>query len=92
VAIFRAAWQRDWQTAKQSNRLTEKLVQRIAPATFGIYLIHLAVLVGLREAMSGDSTNSNFLVNVILGTIVAFGLSYVITLVFQKIPGLRRLV
>jgi len=92
VAIFRAAWQQDRQTGKQSNRRVEKLTHRIAPATFGIYLIHLAVLVGLREATSGHSTSSHFLVNVVPGTIIAFGLSYAITWVLQKTPGLKRLV
>ena len=32
--------------------MTVRLSHRIAPATFGIYLVHVAVLIGLREAMS----------------------------------------
>ncbi len=63
----------------------------IAPATFGIYLIHVAVLIGLREAMAGQDNHSPFLVNVIVGTALAFGLSYGITLLMQKVPGLKRL-
>jgi len=84
VAIFRAAW--------QTNRPTTKLSARLAPATFGIYLVHVAVLIGLREAMRGQDESSPFLVNVIVGTVVALGLSYAITLLMQKTPLLRRLV
>jgi len=84
VAIFRAA--------SQTNRPTTKLSARLAPATFGIYLVHVAVLIGLREAMRGQDESSPFLVNVIVGTVVALGLSYAITLLMQKTPLLRRLV
>lgn len=92
VAIFRAAWRTNRVTVRQCDSMTVRLLRRIAPATFGIYLIHLAVLIGLREAMASQDTSSPFLINVIVGTALAFGLSYGITLLMQKIPGLKRLV
>jgi surface polysaccharide O-acyltransferase-like enzyme len=92
VALFRAAWQKSSLTVRQSDGLTEKLSRRIAPTTFGIYLVHVAVLICLREVATSHGHHSPFLVNVLVGTVLAFGLSYAITLLMQKIPGLRRLV
>ncbi|MCP4450651.1 MAG: hypothetical protein GY809_04265 [Planctomycetes bacterium] len=64
----------------------------MASATFGIYLVHVAVLITLREVAAGQGHHSPFLVNVMVGTALAFGISYVITLLMQKVPGLKRLV
>jgi surface polysaccharide O-acyltransferase-like enzyme len=92
VCIFRAAWQRDHEAVRLTKRHTGRLTSRIAPATFGIYLVHVAVLIGLREVLAGHDIDSPFLVNVVPGTAVAFGLSYGITLFLQRIPFLKRLV
>jgi surface polysaccharide O-acyltransferase-like enzyme len=92
VALFRAAWQKSSLTVRQSDGLTEKLSRKIAPTTFGIYLVHVAVLICLREVATSHGHHSPFLVNVLVGTALAFGLSYAITLLMQKIPGLKRLV
>ncbi|MCF7974035.1 MAG: acyltransferase family protein [Phycisphaerae bacterium] len=92
VGIFRAAWQRDHQAVKSSQDSKLTLATRIAPATFGIYLVHVAVLVGLREALKENGLDNPFLVNVMIGTVIAFGLSHVLTVVMQKVPVLKRLV
>ncbi len=92
VAIFRAAWQTNGVTVRQSGSMTVTLSRRIAPATFGIYLIHVAVLIGLREVATGQGHDAAFLINVIVGTAAALGVSYVLTVMMQRVPGLKRLV
>lgn len=92
VAVFRAAWLWEQQRIRPMSRL-DRWAHSLSSATFGIYLVHVAVLIGLREAMAGqDTDNSQFLVNVVLGTVAAFALSYGITVLMQKTPGFKRLV
>lgn len=92
AAIFRATWRTHRVTVRPCDSMTAKLCHRIARATFGIYLVHVAVLIGLREAVAGQDNDGPFLVNVLVGTALAFGLSWGITLLMQRVPGLRRLV
>lgn len=70
----------------------DRVVHRLAPATFGIYLCHIAILIGLREALGGDTEQGGFLAGIVVGTVVAFTLSYALTRLLQRIPCLRRLV
>jgi surface polysaccharide O-acyltransferase-like enzyme len=67
-------------------------VQHLAPCTFGIYLCHIAILIGLREALSGEADQGGFLVGILAGTTVAFVLSYLLTRLLRRIPYLRWLV
>lgn len=92
VVVFRTAWWASGVTVGRCDGVTDRLCRRIAPATFGIYLVHVAVLIGLRRVMASQGTDGPFLVNLLLGTALAFGASYGITLLMRQIPGLRRLV
>ena len=69
-----------------------RIVQHLAPYTFGIYLCHIAILIGLREALSGEADQRGFWVGILTGTIVALVLSYLLTRLFRRIPCLRWLV
>ena len=91
IGFFWWAKLKKTQTAASGSRW-DRLVHRLAPATFGIYLCHVAILIGLREALGGDAEQGGFLAGIVVGTVVAFALSYALTLLLQRIPYLRRLV
>jgi len=79
---------------QQESREThwDRLVQHLAPLTFGIYLSHIAILIGLREALGGDANQGGFFTGIVAGTTAALALSYVLTLLLRRIPYLRWLV
>lgn len=91
VGVFWAAKLMKQQQGPKEPRW-DGFVQGLAPATFGIYLSHIGILIGLREALAGKADEGGFFTGIILGTVVAFTLSYLLTLAFQRIPGLRWLV
>ena len=63
-----------------------------SPNTFGIYLCHITILIGLGEALGKDPIESAFWINVTAGTVVLFFSSYFLTVVLKKLPLLRWLV
>ena len=65
----------------------EKFVATVAPCTMGIYIIHPLLIRYMKRVLFPDSFIKSFLLFIIL-TCISFGITYV----FRKIPGLRRLV
>jgi len=70
----------------------ERIVQHLAPCTFGIYLCHIAILIGLREALSNEADQGGFWVGILAGITVAFAMSYLLTCLLRRIPYLKWLV
>lgn len=73
-----------------------KGIKSIGGATFGIYLIHIFVMreiyeLGLLTALT-ESLNINHMISVLIYTTAIFIVSYLITLLMKKVPGLKRLV
>lgn len=91
VGLFWVFFLIDRQRSPSYSRV-DRFFQRLAPATFGIYLTHAFVLIGLREAFKGDINNTPYLVNLLLGAVVAFALSYGLTCLLSRLPVLKYLV
>jgi len=91
LAIFWAAYLRD-QKKKSRQRITQITMQRIAAATLGIYLIHLVVLLCMREGFGKYADEDNFLAGIVIASVVAFILCYLIVEIIKHIPFLRRIV
>lgn len=73
-----------------------KGIQSIGGATFGIYLIHLFVMrviydLGLLTTLT-ERLHINHMISVLIYTAAIFIVSYLITLLMKKIPGLKRLI
>ena len=69
------------------NDRFNSVVELIAPCTMGIYVVHPLILRYLKKVLFPDTFVKSAAVFVIL-----VSLSFLITLVMRKIPGLRRLV
>ena len=91
IGIFWVLLLIDRQRSSSYSRI-DRFFQRLAPATFGIYLMHVFILIGLRESLRGEVNDTPYLVNVCVGTLIGFGLSYVLTGLFSKCPVLKYLV
>ena len=91
IAVF---WAAKLVKQRQEPRETRwgRLVQHLAPLTFGIYLSHIGILIGLREALGDDAEQGGFFTGILAGTTAALVLSYVLTLLLRRIPYLRWLV
>ena len=87
LAVFRAV-----QVLHRPWPHVDRFVGRVASNTFGIYLCHIAILIGLGEALGNDPKESAFWINVTVGTVVLFFSSYFLTVVLRKLPFLRWLV
>ena len=86
-AVFRAV-----QVSHHRWPSVDRLVRKVAPNTFGIYLCHIAILIGLGEALGNDPRESAFWLNVTAGTVILVFSSYFLTVVLRKLPFLRWLV
>jgi surface polysaccharide O-acyltransferase-like enzyme len=91
LGIFWAAFLRE-QKKKSRQGFAQILMRRIAVATFGIYLIHLVVLLCMREGLGKYADKGNFLAGIVIVSVVAFVLCYIIVEVIMHIPFLRRIV
>jgi surface polysaccharide O-acyltransferase-like enzyme len=69
-----------------------RLMSRISPATFGIYLCHLAILIGMGKAFEDQAGGDTFLGSVIVGSMLLFLVSWGLVVILLKIPYLRRIV
>lgn len=76
---------RTWRVSAR----TERVLRTLGETTFGIYLIHMAVLVVLRTTPAFAEPSPG---RVLALWAIAVGVSAVLTLVMRRVPGLRRLV
>ncbi len=91
LGVFWAAHIMGCRQAGQTGRWTG-LMTRISPATFGIYLCHLAILIGMGKAFADQAGGEHFLGSVVVGSILLFLVSWGLVVVLLKIPYLRRIV
>ena len=73
----------------KADWLVQGLIQRIAPLTLGIYLIHLAVLDVMRRVILGPPPTNASPKLVLVLLVATFGLSAGIVWALQRIPLLR---
>ncbi|ASK64942.1 hypothetical protein CFK39_02820 [Brachybacterium avium] len=83
LVIALMALGRDWSVAAR----TERRLRRIGDATFGVFLVHFAILVGLREL--GWPEESVLTVTALL--VVVTAVSFAIALLGKRVPGLRAI-
>ena len=77
-----------------------RLAKWVAPATLGIYLVHPALLFGMKLAtidvlqlpVPGSDDHIPMPLSLPLGVLLIFALSWLITEVIRSVPLLRRVV
>lgn len=74
---------RDWTAPAR----TERLLRTVGDATFGVFLVHFALLVALRELGWPEDSVLTVSALVVLVTLAAFAIS----LLGKKVPGLRAI-
>ena len=92
VILLSLAWFNRMTEFERPIHRLDWLVKKIAPTTFGIYLSHVAILIGLGRLMGGEPKESEFMASVALGTAVVFFLSFLFTALLRKLPLLKRLI
>ena len=91
LAVF--AWTRNRQERRPPRPgWFDRICEKIAPQTFGIYLLHLTLLIGLREIAGDQGDDLHFIPVALVVTAVVFVMSWGLTWLLQKIPLLQRLV
>ena len=83
LVIALMALGRDWTVPEG----TERVLRRVGDATFGVFLVHFAVLMGLREL--GWPEESVLTVTALL--VVVTAASFAISLLGKQVPGLRAI-
>lgn len=83
LVIALMALGRDWTVSAR----TEHLLRRIGDATFGVFLVHFAILVGLRELGWPEGSAAAVLALLLVVTVVSFALS----LLGKQVPVLRAI-
>ena len=91
VVIFVAACQIERRWVPQSNALA-KAESWLASTTLGIYVLHPLVLEYMRMKMSRRAADEGLLIALIVGPVIAFGASYILTSLMMNVPFLRRTV
>ncbi len=91
LVIFCAARQIEqrWQPGGAIFAKAEALV---TSTTLGIYVFHPLVLEYMRVKMSRRAADEGLLVAIVVGPVIAFGASYIITSLMMNVPFLRRTV
>lgn len=76
-------------TSIMSNKLINKIVQKLSSYTFGVYLTHVFVLQTIFRMF--PNINSKLLVWRAFSPLLVFTISVVITWIIRKIPGLKKI-
>lgn len=77
----------------QGNPITSQLIKSIAQVSLGIYLSHLFIgrLLEIKYFLAIDFTTLPIYIYLLLKLFLTFGFSYLISLIFSKIPFLKLL-
>ncbi len=89
-AFFRGKF--DVGRKADTNPGMEKAMIWLGSNTFGIYLIHFAVRDILANCFKLDVASYQAILSVPLNSLLIFFVSLVLTVLFKKIPGLKRIV
>jgi surface polysaccharide O-acyltransferase-like enzyme len=91
IAVFLAVYHGEYP-AVAVPRLGIRLVEQLAPATFGIYLLHPVVLENIRAIVGKARILDHTLLMIPTMTIVTFALCYIIVLAIGRVPILQWIV
>lgn len=86
LAFFALVMRRPW-----GNSLITKICRRLAPLTFGIYLVHPIAMAGLRHVVHLSGSKAGALPGILLTSLSVFALSALFTYVVVRVPYLRRI-
>jgi len=89
ISIFWAVYLIDQRT-KPLRRIPKRIVEWMASATLGIYVLHPLVLSYMSYKFNDESADEGFLFTIALGPLVAFIASLLLASVMLKIPFIRR--
>jgi len=91
ICIFWAAYLAD-QRKKLRQSFRKTVAEKVASAAYGIYLLHILVLFCIREVLGRYAKDDNFLLGIVVVSIMAFIICFLVISVIMKIPYLRRIV
>lgn len=74
----------------KSNEERKKFISCIGQATFGVYLIHVAVLSVFKSLILRGGGSVYLLILIPIYAIFIFGISLLITVLMKKIPGVKN--
>ncbi len=66
-------------------------VKHLASCTLGIYLVHLFVLKLMQLFLADEASDQDLWIGLVLGSLIAFGLSYGLVSILKKIPVICRI-
>lgn len=77
------------------SNIVNKIILSIGSCSFGIYLIHMAIIESnfmnkLWENLT-EINNFNYMISILLLCILTMLISYIITFILKKIPGIQKL-
>ena len=81
-----------FSTENRMHKTIQMLIDKIAPTTFGIYLLHLLVLSEAKTIFGFSPTSFNALLSIPLFSCGIFLFCCLITLAIIKIPYVRRII
>lgn len=90
VCVFGAVWSPD-PPAPAKQTFFRALINRLAPLTMGIYLVHPA-LIHFTKSIGMSGLSGNPLVSIPFLTLFVFTLSTAVTFVISLVPGLHSVV
>ena len=91
VSIFLLAY-RGGHSNTQISKSTRTIIERVAPTTLGIYVLHPIALHILREVIGFSALSINPLLSIPLISVITFLSCYSVVSIMLKIPYLRRTV
>lgn len=89
VRIFLFVKNREY---KNNESKKKDILFYIGQCTFGVYLIHVAVLTAFKPCILRIGGSMSLFLLIPLYTIFVFGISLLITMIIKKIPGLKKFV
>lgn len=78
--------------SKQYKEKTIKIIKFISKHTFGIYILHVMVITGMKKCFSIDVTIAPFIISIPLLSIVVFSISLLLSMIFKKLPLVKNII